>query len=255
MLRPAPPTPVQPTGRQRRRGWSWSSSSGGAKDVKNALGGTVNDVILATVAEALHLFLDHRGEKSDGVFYRVLVPMSVRAESEKLDLEARLEKRLDMSNRIVGTFVDLPVGPMAPARRLWVVRKAMGRVKTGQAGAAGRFLDLASLSPATVQRATLRAGLANQRLINLVVSNVPGVQMPVYAGGSRLLEVYPMLPLTPNTGLIICVLSYDNNLHFGLVGDPDLVPDLDVLAADLRLAFQRLRGAPRPETAWSLRHR
>jgi hypothetical protein len=77
----------------------------------------------------------------------------------------------------------------------------------------------------------------------MVVSNVPGVQLPVYAGGSRLLEVYPALPLTPNTGLIICVLSYDNNLHFGLVGDPEILPDLDVLSDGLRMAFARLRQA------------
>jgi diacylglycerol O-acyltransferase len=243
MLRPAPATPFNQRIGGRRRIEAVQLPLGAAKDVKNALGGTVNDVILATVAEALHLFLDQRGEDSDGLFYRVMVPISVRAESEKLDLGSRHEKRLDMGNRIVGTFVDLPVGPMSPARRLWVVRQAMGKVKTGQADAAGRFLDLASLSPAAVQRATLRAGLANQRLINLVVSNVPGVQLPVYAGGSRALEMYPTLPLTPNTGLIICVLSYDNNLHFGLVGDPDLVPDMDVFAADLRLAFQRLRRA------------
>ena len=215
----------------------------GRRSKKDRLGGTVNDVILAVTGEALHAFLEQRGEKTAGLRYRVMVPMSVRNDAERMKLEGRLARQLTLANKVIGTFVDLPVGPMEVTRRFWAIRQLMGKAKGGQAEAAGRFLDVASLSPAGVQRAVIRAGLSNQRMVNLVVSNVPGVQLPLYAGGSRLLEVYPMLPLTPNTGLIICVLSYDNNLHFGLVADPDLLPDADLLGDALRFAFRRLRRA------------
>ena len=204
-------------------------------------------MILAVTAEALHAFLTQRGEPTAGLSYRVMVPMSVRNDAERMKLEGRLARQLTMANRIIGTFVDLPVGPMDVTRRFWAIRQLMGKAKGGQAEAAGRFLDVASLSPAAVQRAVIRAGLSNQRMVNLVVSNVPGVQLPLYAGGSRLLEVYPLLPLTPNTGLIICVLSYDSNLHFGLVTDPDLLPDAEVLGDALRTAFRRLRRAATAE--------
>jgi WS/DGAT/MGAT family acyltransferase len=243
VMRPAPSSPFNRRVGRGRRVEAVQLPLGGAKLIKERLGGTVNDVVLAVTAEALHAYLEHRGEITTGVSYRVMVPISLRADTDRMKLEGRLERQLDVSNRIIGTFVDLPVGPMDVMRRYWAVKQLMSKAKGGQADAAGRFMDVASLSPAAVQRAAIRAGLSNQRLVNLVISNVPGVQMPLYAGGSRLLEVYPTLPLTPNTGLIICVLSYDNNLHFGIVADPNLLPDIDILPAGLARAFERLRKA------------
>lgn len=243
VLRPAPPSPFNRRVGPRRRVETVQLPLAGAKEVKEILGGTVNDVILAVTAEALNAYLTARGEATGGLSYRVMVPMSVRADADRMKLEDRLGQELDMGNRIVGTFIDLPVGPMNVGRRYWAVKQLMGKAKGGKAGAAGRFLDAASLSPAAVQRAAIRAGIANQRIINLVISNVPGVQMPVYAGGSRMLEVYPLLPLTPNIGLIICVLSYDSRLHMGIVADPELLPDAEVLTDAVGAAFSRLRQA------------
>jgi hypothetical protein len=141
-------------------------------------------------------------------------------------------------------FIDLPVGPMNPARRLWTISQMMGGLKQQrQADAATYLVEIASLTPPPMAALAMRLSARNQRVINLVVSNVPGVQAPIFCAGSRLEEIYPLLPLAPNTGLVICVLSYNNVLHFGLVGDDQGLGDLDVLADGLRQGFRRLQHA------------
>ena len=203
------------------------------KAVKNELGGTVNDVVLATMGEAVHHYLAHRGQAADGLRYRVLVPVSVRGDGDKT-----------MNNQISGVLLDLPVGPMNAHRRLWAVSQAMAEIKqAGVSAAAGQLMAASALTPAPLTALVSRLGTANQRLINMVISNVPGVQMPVYGAGSRALEMYPLLPLGPNTRLVACVLSYNNELNIGLVADRAGVPDLEVLEEGIEVGFARLRDA------------
>ncbi|HEV1997889.1 MAG TPA: wax ester/triacylglycerol synthase family O-acyltransferase [Candidatus Dormibacteraeota bacterium] len=203
------------------------------KAVKNRLGGTVNDVVLATMGEAISHYLARRGIDADGLRYRVLVPVSVRGDGDKT-----------MNNQVSGMLLDLPVGPMNAHRRLWAVTHAMSGLKqAGQTSATEQFLVASALTPAPLQALASRLGMANQRIINMVVSNVPGVQMPVFAAGSRTLEMYPLLPLGPNTRLVVCVLSYNNELNIGLVADRASVPDLHVMEEGITMGFAGLREA------------
>jgi diacylglycerol O-acyltransferase len=234
LLRPAPTGPLNvPVGPHRRLALV-PISLVRAKAVKNKLGGTVNDVVLTAVGEAVDHFLEHRNVAHEEQTYRVLVPVSVRDESQ----------RMTLGNRVAAMFVDLPVGPMPARRRLATVSRAMTGVKENQqALAADRLIALGGWAPATLHGLAGRIGFSSQRVLNLVVSNVPGVQYPLYAGGARLLETYPLLPLAANLASVVCVTSYCGTLYFGLVGDRDAVPDLDVLARGLRRGFDRLEIA------------
>jgi diacylglycerol O-acyltransferase / wax synthase len=253
LLRFVPPGPLNvPVGAHRRISLVHISLAR-AKAIKNGLGGTVNDVVLTAVGEAIETFLRHRNVPHEEETYRIFVPVSVRDESE----------RMTLGNRVSGMFIDLPVGPMPARRRLAAVTRAMAGIKeSGQAVAAASLLSLTGWAPATLHALAGRAGFSNQRLFNLVVSNVPGVQFPLYAGGARLLETYPLLPLTANLATVVCVSSYDGGLYFGLVGDYDAIPDLDILARGLRQGFDRLemaahtatrRGPPQPRRAVAAR--
>jgi hypothetical protein len=149
-----------------------------------------------------------------------------------------------LGNRVTAMFVDLPVGPMPATRRLAAVTHEMKDLKEQrQALAADRLMALAGLAPATLHGLAGRLEFTNQRMLNTVVSNVPGVQYPLYSGGSRLLETYPLLPLTANIAVIVCVTSYNGSLYFGIMGDYDAMPDLDVIGDGLRRGFDRLELA------------
>jgi WS/DGAT/MGAT family acyltransferase len=236
VLRPVPPGPLNVKVGPNRRITTVSIELGRAKAIKNALGGTVNDVVLAAVAEAVRRFLEHRGEAQDDLTYRVLVPVSVRDESQ----------RMALGNRVSGIFVHLPVGRMPARRRLQLIRAETADLKERrQAVAAEQLLDVTSWAPATLHALAGRLEFTamNQRLINFVVSNVPGMQVPMYAGGARLLAAYPLLPLGVNLAMVLCVTSYNGWMHFGIVGDRDRLPDLDVLGEGIAAGFERLERA------------
>jgi diacylglycerol O-acyltransferase len=235
LLRPAPASPLNvPVGGARRVALE-SVKLARVKAVKNALGGTVNDVVLAAVGEAIHAFLVHRGEDvPEDLAYRVMVPVSVRDETEKMAL----------GNRVSAMFVDLPVGRMAARKRLQMVSQEMKDLKEQrQAVAADQLVDLTSWAPATLHSLAGRLEFSAQRLVNLVVSNVPGIQVPVYAGGAQLLEAYPLLPVGANMGAVVCVTSYNGGMYFGVVGDYDELPDLEVLALGLKAGVESLERA------------
>lgn len=234
VLKPAPRSPLNATVGPRRRIELVNVPLARAKAIKDHFGSSVNDVVLAVVGEAVHIFLESRGERSDGVWYRVMVPVNVRDESD----------RAAMGNKISAMFVDLPVGPMPAARRLETVMRVMSdRKQRRQAAASDQFLSMASLVPPAFHSLSGRLDYSGQRLINLIVSNVPTVQVPLYAGGARMLEAYPLLPLGANLASVICVATYNNAMHFGLVGDFHVLPDLDVLARGISQGFARLRRA------------
>ncbi len=203
------------------------------KAVKNALGGTVNDVVLAAVADALGRYLRLHGHDTDELELRAMVPVSVRAEVE----------RGALGNRIAAFWAPLPVGIADPARRLRRISQATEGLKdSGQAVGAQALTRLSGFAPPTIMAQA--AGLqAHQRLFNLVVTNVPGPQLPLYVLGSELESVYPMVPLAENTALGIAIVSYNGQLNFGLTADYDALADLETLAEELRGAIAALVAA------------
>jgi diacylglycerol O-acyltransferase len=203
------------------------------KDVKNALGATVNDVVLAVVAGALGRYLHDRGEDTDGTVLRAMVPVSVRADVE----------RGALGNKVAAMWATLPIGEADPVTRLRLITDEMNGVKeSGQAIGAQVLTELTGFAPPTIVAQAARLS-AHQRLFNLVVTNVPGPQVPLYMLGRRLLEMFPMVPLAANQALGIAIMSYDGQLSFGLNADYDALPDVERLAQDLTDAIAELLQA------------
>jgi diacylglycerol O-acyltransferase len=232
-LQPAPRSPFNVRiGPHRRFTWV-SRELDDFKQVKNALGGTVNDVVLAAVAGALGRYMRLHHEPTDGVVLRAMVPVSVRADAEHGAL----------GNRVAAMWAPLPVGVTDPVRRLEEITEAMSQIKaSGQAVGAQVLTELTGFLAPTIlaQAARLQA---RQRLFNLVVTNVPGPQIPLYVLGRELEALYPMVPLAENTVIGIAVMSYNGAINFGLNADLDALPDLEVLADELRGSIEELTAA------------
>lgn len=200
------------------------------KAIRGELGGTVNDVVLAGVAGALRRLLESRGDDLDGLVLRVLCPVSVRDDSE----------RMQLGNRVSAMFVELPVGEEDPVARLRTIRDTTQDLKEReQAIGAAFLLDLTHFAAPTLLGLAARL-VHRQPFVNLVVTNVPGPQVPLYCMGARLLEAYPVVPLAHNLTLGIAILSYCGQLHFGLYADAEAMPDLSVLTAALEDSFGEL---------------
>jgi WS/DGAT/MGAT family acyltransferase len=222
----------QRIGPHRRFTWV-RADLGQFKAIKNSLGGTVNDVLLAVVAEALGKYMRLHGRPTDGVGLKAMVPVSVRADIE----------RGALGNRVAAMWATLPVGRADPVDRLHAVSEEMFGVKqSGQAVGAEILTAVSGFAPPTIMAQAARLQ-ARQRLFNLVVTNVPGPQSPLYLLGRELEAIYPMVPLAENTALGIAVLSYHGQLNFGLVGDYDALADLEVLADELRSSIDELATA------------
>ena len=203
------------------------------KDIKNALGGTVNDVVLATVAGGLHGLYRSRHLPSRDIKLRAMVPVSVRSE----------EHDGAMGNRVSSIFVDLPIGLMGSKKRLALIRAETRHLKESNYAVGAEFLmNIGSWAPPTIHAMAARLA-ARSRVINLVVSNVPGPQIPMYVGGARLLASYPVMPIAENMGLSIAVTSLAGTMAFGITADWDTLPDIEVLAATLEDALTDLRKA------------
>src|SRR5947209_2627893 len=232
-LKPAPASIFNvPIGPHRRFTWI-RGDLGQVKAVKNELGGTVNDVVLAVVAGALGRYMRLHGEDTDGVELRAMVPMSTRADIE----------RGALGNQVTAMWAPLPVGITDPVKRLNTISAEMRGVKdSGQAIGAEVLTRLSGFAPPTIVSQAARLA-ARQRVFNLVVTNVPGPQQPLYLLGRKLDAIFPMVPLTSNTALGIAILSYDGQLNFGLTTDYDGLPDVETLADELRSAIEELAAA------------
>jgi diacylglycerol O-acyltransferase / wax synthase len=203
------------------------------KGIKDSLGGTLNDVVLTSVALALGRYLRNRGTNIDGLELKAMVPVSVRADSE----------RGALGNKVAAMWAPLPVGIRNPTECLHHVAHAMEDLKqSGQAVGAQALTNLAGFAPPTIlsQAARLQA---RQRFFNLVVTNVPGPQFPLYVLGRRLQVLYPVVPLARRQALGIAVMSYDGHLGFGLLGDYDALPELEAIQRDLKWAIASLARA------------
>ncbi|HYC53780.1 MAG TPA: wax ester/triacylglycerol synthase family O-acyltransferase [Candidatus Binatia bacterium] len=232
-IRPASPTPWNmPIGPHRRLDWLTMSLEE-IKAVKNALGGTVNDVVLATVAGAVRTFLEERGINPDFLRIRANVPVSVRSE----------DQRGHLGNRIALWMTDLPVDERDPVSRLDRIRATTARLKESKQALGAQVL--ASVSDMTTWRLlSLAVRLSSRsRPFNLVVTNVPGPQLELYLLDAPLREIYPMVNLLENQGLGVALFSYMGTLHWGVLADWDLVPDLTMFTAAISDSFQELRRA------------
>jgi WS/DGAT/MGAT family acyltransferase len=229
----APPSPLNVRiGSHRRFAWV-DADLDRFKAIKSALGGTVNDVVLTVVAGALRSFAIRRGRDPEGMELKAMVPVSVRADAE----------RGALGNRVAAMYAPLPLYAEDPQDRFAIVHAAMAGLKeSGQAVGAEVLTRLAGFAAPTVldQAARLQT---RQRFFNIVVTNVPGPQFPLYLQGRRLRAFYPQVPLTLNTALGIAIMSYDGRLGFGLLGDYDSMPDLDAVAEDLEAAIDGLAQA------------
>jgi len=197
------------------------------KRIKNAHGGTVNDVVLSVVAGALGNYLRARGHDTDELKMRAMVPVSVRAD----------EERGALGNRISAMMAPLPVWSTDPVERLREVRATMGDLKgSGQAVGAELLTKLTDFAPPTIASQAARLQPA-QRFFNLVVTNVPGPQFPLYLMGRPMSAIFPLVPLARRQALCVGIMSYDGQIDFGLVGDYDAMADLDSFALDLEGAI------------------
>jgi diacylglycerol O-acyltransferase len=230
---PAPPSPFNVDITAHRR-YTWVDADlAQFKAIKDRLGGTLNDVVLAAVSLALGHHMRAQGYDTEGLVLKAMVPVSVRADIE----------RGALGNKVAAMWAPLPVGVVDPAECLAEVRLAMDDLKhSGQAVGAEALTNLAGFAPPTIlsQAARLQA---RQRFFNVVVTNVPGPQFPLYLLGRRLQALYPVVPLARRQALGIAVMSYDGQLGFGLLADYDALPELETVARELERAIAGLASA------------
>jgi WS/DGAT/MGAT family acyltransferase len=206
------------------------------KRVKAALGGTVNDVVLAAVAGALGRYMRERGDATSGLELRAMVPISVRTADEHGAL----------GNRVSAMMAPLPVWCEDPVERLRTVSATMGDLKgSKQAVGATVLTGLSDFAPATIMGQASRLQ-SRQRFFNMVVTNVPGPQHPLYLLGRELQATFPMVPLARRQAVCFGIMSYNGQVNFGLIGDYDALPELAALADDLRAAIAELVAAAPP---------
>jgi WS/DGAT/MGAT family acyltransferase len=202
------------------------------KEIKDALGGTVNDVVLTVVGGALHRLLKARKEPTKGRTLRVMVPVSVRGPGDG-----------PIGNRVAPAFVDLPVGAMSPKRRLALVREGTRHLKDSMmAMGADAIIGLGAYAPGGLLAAAARLA-SRGPWFNLVVSNIPGPQQAMYLAGARLVASYPSMPLGENSALSIACTSLAGTMAFGITGDWDGLPDVDLLALTLDESLAELAKA------------
>ncbi|HEX4116654.1 MAG TPA: wax ester/triacylglycerol synthase family O-acyltransferase [Solirubrobacteraceae bacterium] len=230
---PAPPSPLNVDITSHRR-YTWIDADlDQFKAIKNSLGGTLNDVVLTSVSLALGRHMRAQGYDTEGLVLKAMVPVSVRADIE----------RGALGNKVAAMWAPLPVGIVDPVECLAQVRLEMDDLKnSGQAVGAEVLTNLAGFAPPTIlsQAARLQA---RQRFFNLVVTNVPGPQFPLYLLGRRLKALYPVVPLANRQALGIAVMSYDGHLGFGLLADYDALPELETIARELERAIAALAKA------------
>jgi diacylglycerol O-acyltransferase len=219
-----------------RRRWTWTTTSlAGLKRIRAARGGTINDVMLAAITAAFRDLLAQRGQLSDGLVVRSLVPVSVRGPDEGGAV----------TNRVSAVLANLPVGEADPLRRLELIRQEMDQLKhTHQAVSAEILTGMLGLAaPMWLALGTQAAYRTRQLLVQTVTTNVPGPRRPLYVLGRPLTELHPYVPIGNAVRISIAIVSYVDNVSFGVTADYDSAPDLDVFTAGIGRGLAELGGA------------
>jgi diacylglycerol O-acyltransferase len=243
-LNPAPDTPLNVEIGPHRRYLFVRHRLDDYKEVKNALGGTVNDVVLTVVSGALARWLRSRGLRTEGLEMRALVPVSVRTE----------EHQGTLGNQLAVMRGPLPVYIRDARARLRFVKKAMDDLKESkQAVGAATLAAVNNMAPPTILAQASRLNFST-RLFNLIVTNIPGPQIPLFVLGHKLEDLFPIAFLPKDHGLAVAIMSYNGRLEYGLLADYDALPDLEVISEAIDDALDELlevaRGkAGRPEQA------
>jgi diacylglycerol O-acyltransferase / wax synthase len=220
------------------REWAWVSGRlDEVKAVRAALGGTVNDVLLAAITRGFRDLLAARDELAEDVVVRSLVPVSIRTPDEHGVI----------TNRLSAVLANLPVGEPDPVRRLALLRAEMDEIKqTSQAAGPELLTGLLGMAlPAWLAPSLRTAFQLPQPLVQTVTTNVPGPPIPLYVAGRKLLRLHPYVPLGDHVRISVAILSYRGQLNYGVTADPDAVPDLDVLTKGIRRGLAELKAAAR----------
>jgi diacylglycerol O-acyltransferase / wax synthase len=235
LLRRTPPSSLSTKIGPHRR-WAWARSRlADVKQIRAGLGGTVNDVVLAAITNGFRELLLARGEPVEEVVIRSLIPVSVR----------RPEERGTYNNKVSAMFAELPVGVSDPVARLNAVHQQMKGLKESKQAVAGeRLTSLSGFAPPLLLALGTRlASRVPQRNLTTVTTNVPGPQTPLYASGQRMLECFPYVPLAGTVSIGVAIFSYDGALNFGVTGDYDKAPDIDLLCRGIEDGVQQLLAA------------
>jgi len=232
-LNPAPLTPLNVDIGPHRRYAVVRQQLSDYKQVKDALGGTVNDVVLTVVSGALARWLRARGVRTEGLEMRALVPVSVRTHDE----------RGTLGNRLTVMRGPLPVYITDPVARLRFVKRAMDGLKESkQAVGAATLAAVNDLAPPTILAQASRLNFST-RLFNLIVTNIPGPQLPLYVLGRQLEDLFPVAFLPAGHALAVAIMSYDGGIDYGLLGDYDALPDIAVIADGIQESLEELLAA------------
>ena len=218
------------------RRWAWARTTlDEIKQVRSVLGGTVNDVVLTAITRGFRHLLLGRGEELDGVVVRSLVPVSLRSRDDH-----------SLNNQVSAMIAELPVGIEDPVARLNSIREQMQELKDSHQAVASTALNgLADLAPPVLLGLGLRTATAvlrraPQRSVNTVTTNVPGPQQPLYACGREMLEYFPFVPVSHGVRTGVAILSYNRKVSFGVTGDWDSMPDIEVLADGIEAGMAEL---------------
>ena len=231
-LRPATSSLTGPIGPHRV--WSWARVPLAAvKQVRSGLGGTVNDVVLTLITNGYRELLEARGERiTADTAIRTMVPVSVRSPGE----------RGEYNNRVSAVFARLPVGIDDPAERLGAIREQMDGIKSSKQAVAGDALaQLSGFAPPLLLALGSRVATRSARLnMDTATTNVPGPQVPLHTLGRTLVASYPYVPIVGTIRIVVAIFSYNGELYFGVTGDRDHAPDVDVLTKGIEADVERL---------------
>jgi WS/DGAT/MGAT family acyltransferase len=234
-LNPAPETPLNVEIGPHRRYTVVRHELADYKEVKDALGGTVNDVVLTVVSGALARWLRSRGVRTEGLEMRALVPVSVRTQDD----------RGTLGNKLTVMRGPLPVYIRDPVARLRFVRQAMDGLKESkQAVGAATLARVNNLAPPTILAQASRLNFST-RLFNLIVTNIPGPQVPLYVLGRQLEDLFPVAFLPKDHALAVAIMSYNGGIDFGLLSDYDALPDIALIAEGIEASLTELLQAAR----------
>ncbi len=225
-------TPLnEPIGPHRRFDWR-DMSLADVKAVRKTIGCSINDLVLAIVTGAVREFLIGRGQSVSGLDFRIAAPVSIRSSNEK-----------EMGNRVSQWFVRAPVEEADPLERVERIREVTEELKaTNQALDADLIMAVAEWTPTILLTLASRSA-SGAPPYNMMVTNVPGPQRPLYLLGARLLSIYSQVPIADATALGIALVSYDGKLCWGFNADFELVPDLEVFADLVEASFKELAQA------------